>query len=485
MANKVNLSVKNNLITYMTKKHGKHAAVAVGLLASLALGATAHAQSSDALLDKLVEKGILNVKEANDLRAEADKNFNSAYAVKTGQSDWVNSLKWNGDFRGRYDGIYQDSGNFGPTQGLPDAYAVKNRDRFRYRLRFGVTASLTDNLELGLRLGSGEIGSATPSFGGSPFSANTTLNNDGSRKFIFVDLAYARWAPTSWFEASIGKMNDAFWATDMILDPDYNPEGAQEKFGYDLNDKHRVGFTAGQWVIAENFSGAGTGANNDSYVFINQVDWTAKWTPKITSRLGAGMYSFLHQHDISSSGATALDSNPNVNASFINQNGTPASGPGSQNFNPIFGRAELTYGFESFPFYAGEFPVTIGVEYAKNPAAGADTTLAPVPKYGGSGNQAYNLGFQLGNAKAKGNWQIAYNYKHIGSAAVWHGLNDDDFGFNGRGGTDVKGHQLKVAYHVYDPLVLGFSYYNTQEISNGPGTQAKQQRIFLDVLLAF
>src|SRR5206468_2599072 len=103
--------------------------------------------------------------------------------------------------------------------------------------------------------------------------------------------------------------------------------------------------------------------------------------------------------------------------------------------------------FESFPFYTGEFPVTLGAEFAKNPAAGADTTVAPVPKYGGSGNQAYNLGFQLGNAKNKGNWQIAYNYKHIGAASVWHGLNDDDFGFNGRGGTDVKGHQVKAAYH--------------------------------------
>jgi hypothetical protein len=469
----------------MTKKHGKHAATAVGVLASLALGTAAHAQSSDALLDKLVEKGILNVKEANDLRAETDKNFNSAYATKTGMSDWVQALKWNGDFRGRYDGIYQDSDNFGPTLGSPNAYAKKNRDRFRYRLRFGVTALMTDNLELGLRLGSGDLSSATPSFGGNIFSANTTENNDASRKFIFVDLAYARWTPAPWFEASIGKMNNVFWATDMIFDPDYNPEGAQQRISYEFNNNHKVGFSAGQWVIAENFSGPGTGANNDAYVMVEQADWTARWTPKITSRLGVGMYSFLHQHDIPSSGATALDSNPNVNASFINQNGTPASGPGSQNFNPIFGRAELTYGFESFPCFTGEFPVTLGVEYVKNPAAGADTTLAPVPKYGGSGNQAYNLGLQLGNAKAKGNWQIAYNYKHIGSASVWHGLNDDDFGFNTRGGTDVKGHQLKVAYHAYDPLTLGLSYYNTEEISKGQGTQAKQQRVFVDVLLTF
>ncbi|MDB6018984.1 MAG: hypothetical protein JWR19_3473 [Pedosphaera sp.] len=471
----------------MIKLHGKHAALAAGMAASLAFGATtAHAQSSDALIDKLVEKGILNVKEANELRAETDQNFTSAYAVKTGMADWVTALRWNGDFRGRYDGIYQDSANYGPVGApAPNAYTVKARDRFRYRVRFGLTASLLDNFEIGLRLGSGEIGSAAPSLGGSPFSANTTMNNDASRKFIFVDLAYAKWTPERWFEASIGKMNNAFWMTDMVFDPDYNPEGAQEKFTYELNDKNKFSFTSGQWVIAENFSATGSGNNNDAYVFVNQVDWSAKWTPKISSRVAVGIYSFMNQHDITSGSATSLDGNPNVTPSFINQNGTPASGPGSQNFNPIIARGELTYALESFPFTTGEFPLTVGVEYANNPAAGTDTTPGNVPKYSGRGNEAYNLGFQLGSTKLKGNWQIAYSYKYIGSAAVWHGLNDDDFGFNGRGGTDVKGHQVKVAYHAYDAVTLGLSYFNTQEISHGTGTQARQQRLFLDVLLTF
>ena len=67
---------------------------------------SAHAQSADALLDKLVDKGILTVKEANELREEADKGFTSAHQVKTGMPDWVTSFKLNGDVRGRYDGIY-------------------------------------------------------------------------------------------------------------------------------------------------------------------------------------------------------------------------------------------------------------------------------------------------------------------------------------------------------------------------------------------
>ena len=55
--------------------------------ASLLLVASAAGQSADALIDKLVEKGILTVKEANELREEADRNFSQAYSVKSGMPD--------------------------------------------------------------------------------------------------------------------------------------------------------------------------------------------------------------------------------------------------------------------------------------------------------------------------------------------------------------------------------------------------------------
>src|SRR5262245_19030586 len=71
--------------------------------------ACASAQSSDALLDKLVEKGILTVKEANDLKEEVDKNFTQATSAKSGMPEWVTALKFSGDVRARYDGIYSDA----------------------------------------------------------------------------------------------------------------------------------------------------------------------------------------------------------------------------------------------------------------------------------------------------------------------------------------------------------------------------------------
>ena len=134
---------------------------ALAALAPAILPTALHAQSGDALVDKLVQKGILTVDEAQDLKAEADKDFKAAYSMKSGMPDWVSSFKINGDFRGRYDGIYHDANNYGPKP-APEAnsFANADRNRFRYRLRLGVIATLEDHFEIGLRLGSGEIGSA-------------------------------------------------------------------------------------------------------------------------------------------------------------------------------------------------------------------------------------------------------------------------------------------------------------------------------------
>ena len=81
----------------------KNLGIVLGSLASAAIINSGHAQSSDALLDKLVQKGILTQQEAADLRDQADNDFTKAYQVKSGLPDWVTTLRIGGDFRGRYE----------------------------------------------------------------------------------------------------------------------------------------------------------------------------------------------------------------------------------------------------------------------------------------------------------------------------------------------------------------------------------------------
>src|SRR5256885_9547365 len=125
--------MKNKTITWTT----------TGALASVAFCANAAAQSSDALLDKLVQKGILTAQEAKGLREDAKKDFDKNHRRETSLPEWVNSLRFTGDFRGRFEETYAEN----------DQYI--DRNRFRYRVRFAAIASLADNFDSGLRVASG------------------------------------------------------------------------------------------------------------------------------------------------------------------------------------------------------------------------------------------------------------------------------------------------------------------------------------------
>src|SRR5262245_50429743 len=105
----------------------------VGMIIAGTLANTSQGQTADALIRKLVEKGILTQAEATSLLAESTNDFNRALEPKTTMPPWVNSISFGGDFRGRYDGIYQHDSNTGPGS------ATEDRHRFRYRLRYGLT----------------------------------------------------------------------------------------------------------------------------------------------------------------------------------------------------------------------------------------------------------------------------------------------------------------------------------------------------------
>src|SRR5450432_1580110 len=116
----------------MLKKQTNNNRVALfaGATALMVLSNQSHAQSSDALIDKLVDKGILTSKEAQELRDESDQDFTTAYQTKTGMPDWVTSYKLGGSFRGRFEQFTSENPNFAA------------RTRLRYRLLAGVVVSM-------------------------------------------------------------------------------------------------------------------------------------------------------------------------------------------------------------------------------------------------------------------------------------------------------------------------------------------------------
>jgi len=457
---------------HLRMKNKIRTALALFTGASALLSATSivQAQSADALIDKLVDKGILTVKEAKDLREEADKNFTQASSVKSGMPEWVNALKFNGDFRGRFEGFYSDNDNY------------TDRNRWRYRLRFGVTASLFEGFEVGFRLGSGDLDSY-PTSGTDPISNNQTLQNNGSKKGIFLDLAYAKYTPWNGpagsTSVSFGKIENPFVFSDMVFDADYTPEGLGAQFAYKLSGEHTLKVNGGAFVLDEI-----GGSTQDPYLFGLQLREDAAWTKKLSSSVGVGVM------DITSDQRLVNTSVPNINIG----NTRTAAGGLAYDMLPIVADASLTYHLDSAPLYTGAFPIRVGGDFMYN-------TGAP----DSADNHAWSAGVTLGKAGKRKTWELSYTYKSLGANSWWEEMTDSDFGAYWKSlppntgktgadyyaGTNIRGHIVKLSYSPYDFLTLSGKWFLTDLIDESvlgptaPAGSTRMNRLQIDATLKF
>ncbi len=454
----------------------------MAVLAPQAMG-----QSADALIDKLVDKGILTVKEANQLRDEADKDFSKGFAVKSGMPDWVTSLRIGGDLRGRYDDIWNDDPTF------------QDRGRFRYRLRPSIIATLRDNFEVGLRLTTGE---PRESFGGDPISGNVSYGDNGSKKFIYVDQAYGKWTAfntPSWSGVlTLGKMENPFVFSDILFDPDYTPEGFAQQFGYNIDEKHSLKGNFGQFILDELSNSSG-----DPFMFGAQARLESVWSPKITTSLGLSALVISSEEQLSETPAVttlvqpvnaqgapvgapvtitrtaAANAVPNVNSG----NSRNAAGVLTQDYNPIVADASFTYTLDHFWQYNAPFPIRIAGDYLHNP--GADRN-----------NTGYSVGITFGKSGKKGLWDVSYRWKSLEGDSWYEEMVDSDFGavygppssgrLPYRAGTNVEGHIFRFNYSPYDSLTIGVTYYLASPINPLPaGFNEDTGRLQVDAIWKF
>ena len=450
-------SMKKNRTTKTTR-----AALFAGAAALMSLAPVTYAQSSDALINKLEQKGVLSSEEAKELREESRQEFNSgftnsfdkAFGKITGMPDWVTGYKLSGDFRGRFDDITVDS----PL--------LSDRLRLRYRLRVGLVVDMKDDLQVGFRLGSGDTASGFSASTGNPLSNNTTFQDNGSKKFIYVDAAYGKWTAINdgtWkVTGTFGKMDNPFRISNMVFDYDLTPEGAAIQTVYKINDSHSLAFNTAAFVLDEE-----SGSSHDPILYGGQVIWDATWTPKWSTSLGVSAFDIVNKEALTTG-----------NVPYVNQGNTRvfdgnAIGGSSYdlvyNYNPIIGSASITYTLDSFPLYKGKFPIKLATEFMDNPGAP-------------NNNEGYWGGITFGKSGKKGTWDISYRYQYLEADAWYDQLVDDDnmAGYTNLtpppggkagvfGGTNVKGHLVKFNYSFTDSFVFTVTCYVNDLINQSPG----------------
>lgn len=137
---------------------------------------------------------------------------------------WAKGWSFKGDFRLRYQGTDFDKED------------KKNRNRGRFRLRFGAKKTFSDALKLEIRFASG-VGQAT--------STNQSFDESFSGKDIQIDRAFLTYEFENWTIGG-GKMKHPFHTTRMTWDNDIQPEGLFQKYR-----KGNFYGTLGQFVVEE------------------------------------------------------------------------------------------------------------------------------------------------------------------------------------------------------------------------------------------
>ncbi len=335
------------------------------------------------------------------------------------QESWPERISFDGDFRLRYEAI--------DAEGSPD------RERGRFRARFGIEAEASDDIKLIFRLATGD---------GSPVSTNLTFDNGFSAKQIQVDRAYVDWSINDHWNLRAGKMASPWFrpgGTPLIWDGDLNPEGAAALF--------EQGALFGSVAV---LSVEERGTADDSLLFTVQGGWTTRFADGNSLTAGLSYFSY------SDTAGNLPFYDGSANGNSVDLNG---------NYLYDYRIVEV---FAEFKGKLGDLPMTLYADLVKNNEVSTE-------------DSAFAIGANFGAAKNPGDWEFGYAWHDTEADAVVGTYNDSDFA---GGRTDSNGHFIKSKYAVRDNVSLGATLI-LAERGEFAGAELGYDRIMLDIEFTF
>lgn len=413
------------------------------------LSATLEAQQK---LLKQQNEEIQRLKQALDKQDQTTKQNTdeiAKVAAQAGKPSPVDSIKdllgdkfsFSTDLRLRYEGLYnRDSGGTD----------LDDRNRFRIRWRVFGGYKVTDELSLHsmLTTSSGswfEDGSSSRDWQPGRTS-NQTMDDEFNNKDVFIGRIYATYKPL-WLpglEVTAGKFKNTFLHTDIMWDPDVNPEGIYEKYQYDGWGLVKPFFQFGQMAVSEN------NKTDDAYLLLWQAGATFKLPMGVNWTLAGSYYDWenLAQSDMSRIEGSSAGNSVGADGNYLYE----------------YKLAEAITFVKLKPY---GLPLMLWFDYIVN-------TASDVPD---GDDTAWSTGFMLGEAKKKGDWALYFKYAEIDPDALVGAVTDGDFY-----GTNRKGYKVQGRYQLYDPWQLRLSWFQT-DTKEGPTNS--EDRLQLDMIFMF
>ncbi len=468
--------------------------VGAGMAAWLCPVPPAKADStSDVLINKLEQKGILSADEAREMKvetAEEDTNLiNQLPASKWKLSDSIKSIGLYGDLRLRYE--YRGVDN--PSQATGAEGDTYYRERFRYALRFGLRGDLYDDFSYGIRLEtSSNPRSPWVTFADDTGKSSTTplsgTPSDKTSDELNIGQVYLGWHPTDWFEMTGGKMPMPLYTTPMVWDSDINPEGAFEKFKFTTGN---VDWFAdfGQFDYMDP-NPAYSFPSSDTFLLAWQVGANVRIARDVAFKVAPMLYTYTGRGNAPTAGATPNPMSPYE--PFVGQ-GTATGVNSGYNQAGINDLEILEIPWElDFKFDRSQLQGRLFGDVAYNLkgddraraayAAGGPAAFPGVSAAATDQNLAYQVGLGFGNAgpvygptqglvygstSKRGTWETRFYWQHIEQYSLDVNLIDSDF-FEGR--ANLQGFYSAFAYSITDAIIGTIRYGYASQIKNQLGT---------------
>jgi hypothetical protein len=406
------------------------------------------ATNSNALIDALVKKGVLTNDEAKGIEADLQKQAQSTPGgfLQLGSSA-DKGLRIYGDARLRFQ--WNTAATAGPGNENHD------QDRYRIRVRLGADYRFAENWKAGVRLETGsKSDSANTDFGGFFSKDNSALS---------IGLAYLEYENNSpsLFNNSIGdyvdfragKILQPYFSNDLLWYSEVNPEGFAEQIGWKDVGAEGLDLTlrGGEFIISnvnEDSSWVtGQTPSSDQFLFIAQAEAKYKFDKNVTLTVAPSYITETHgsayvtanQQD----GGAAFDTGqlPQVNGYTYFGRIDVVTLPVEVNWK-AFGLPNRVYGTWGYNLSANDRAKVYGL---------AD----------GAGNQFFNVGYQLGDTKKKGHWQVGAEYRFVEAASYDSFLTDSNFASNY---LNQQGFILRASYAFTDNIWGAVSYFHSNSI---------------------
>lgn len=345
-------------------------------------------------------------------------------ATDTTSAPWWSQVTVGADFRARIEGFKQEE--------APD------RLRSRLRLRVSAGAAINDDVDVGVRLVTGNPA--------DPITANQTFTDWSVRKPITVDRAFVTYHPTRIpaLRLGAGRFEAPVRITNQILDDNLSWEGAYEQLATSSTNPVTLKFTAVQSPMNERSSA------KDSYLFAESGQ-VGLAKPGYKLALTASSFAFTNPDPLAAAIADErLDAR---NTNRVNNLGTGfVSG-----FNLVDVIADAT-----FETSRKEYPIMLTADFVKNlDAVGGD-------------DKGVWIETQYGSAESLKTWSLGYTFSRIEEEAVL-----SPFLFDDMLGTNATMHLATASYvplrNTNIDLTFIFGRWITPRADYNPNTLTRLQ----------